>query len=174
MSDHQVITSYNDLIKQWFKRSKYESDIFTKFIFLYISFTAFLTRRNPERSDRWIIENLKEDEGARSLYLTLIRYNPELRATIQRLISELKEQPIENDTLSTTRRSYWSGTDGVIRDETDWENLVEYWYRVRNNLFHGRKRPKFDRDIVLVKYAYLTLAPLMENFIKHGLPREID
>jgi hypothetical protein len=61
-----------------------------------------------------------------------------------------------------------------MQDITDWENLVEYWYRVRNNLFHGRKAPEFRRDRDLVKYAYLTLAPLMENFIKHGLSWEFD
>lgn len=171
--DEQTFTSYNDLIIQWFERSKSERDIFTQFIFLYISFTAFLTRRNPERNDRWIIDNLKEDEGARSLYMTLIRYNPELRATIQRLISELIEQPIKNDTRKNDPN--WRGDiDGVIRGEKDWENLVEYWYRVRNNLFHGRKAPEFRRDIVLVTYAYQTLAPLLEKFIKHGLPKEFD
>ncbi len=142
--NEQTITSYDDLIKQWFERSKSESDIFTKFIFLYISFTAFLTRRNPERSDRWIINNLKEAEDARSLYISLIRNNPELRATLQKLVSELRRQPIENDTRRNDPN--WTGIDGVIRDETDWENLVEYWYRVRNNLFHGRKAPEFRRD----------------------------
>ncbi len=171
--DKQTITSYNDLIKQWFERSKSENDIFTKFIFLYISFTAFLTRRNPKRSDRWIIDNLKEEEETRSLYITLIRYNPELRAVIQNLISELRKQPIENDTRPNDT-NWRGGIDGVIRDETDWENLVEYWYRVRNNLFHGRKAPGFQRDRVLVELAYRPLAPLMEKFIKHGLPREFD
>ncbi len=61
-----------------------------------------------------------------------------------------------------------------MQDVTDWENLVEYWYRVRNNLSHGRKAPEFRRDRDLVKYAYLTLAPLMENFIKYGLSWEFD
>jgi hypothetical protein len=171
--DEQTITSYNNLIIQWFERSKSERDIFTKFIFLYISFTAFLTRKHPRMNDRETINNLKYDEDASSLYMLLIRYNPELQATIQKLVSELRKQPIQNDTRGNYR-NYWCGTDGVIQDETDWKNLVEYWYRVRNNLFHGRKAPEFQRDIVLVTYAYQTLAPLMEKFIKHGLPKEFD
>ncbi len=56
----QTIRSYDDLIKQWFERSNSESDIFTKFIFLYISFIAFLTRTYPGKSDRGTINSLKE------------------------------------------------------------------------------------------------------------------
>ncbi len=170
--DEQTITSYEDLIKQWFVRSKSESDIFTKFIFLYISFTAFLTQKHPRMNDREIINSLKHANDARSFYMSLIRNNPELRATLQSLISELRRQPIENDTRRNDRN--WEGIDGVIRNEADWENLVEFWYRVRNNLFHGRKAPEFRRDRDLVYYAYRTLAPLMEKFIKHDLPREFD
>ena len=165
--DKQTIMTYADLIKQWFERSNSENDIFTKFIFLYISFTAFLIQRNSEKSDRWIINNLKDAKDARSFYISLTRNDPELRATIQKLVSELRKQPIRNDTRPNDTN--WKGIDGVLQDETDWENLVEYWYRVRNNLFHGRKAPEFNRDRDLVTYAYRTLAPLMANFIKHDL-----
>ncbi len=170
--DEATITTYPDLIKQWFERSNSEKDVFTKFIFLYISFTAFLTQAHPGMADREIINSLKEANDARSFYMSLIRNDPMLRATIQKLVSELRNQPIENDTRINDRN--WTGIDGVIRDETDWENLVEYWYRVRNNLFHGRKAPEFIRDRNLVEFAYRTLAPLMANFIKHDLFWEFD
>lgn len=172
MQKQQVITSYDDLIKQWFKKSQFESDFFTKFIFLYISFTAFLAQKYPRMTDRETINNLKLDEDTRSLYMLLIRYNPELRATIQELVSKLRKQPIENDTRRNDHN--WRGTDGEVRDVTDWENIIEYWYRVRNNLFHGRKAPGFQRDRMLVKYAYLTLTPLMQHFIEDDLSWTID
>ncbi len=135
------------------------------FIFLYISFIAFLTYENSGKTDRDMIDSLKDTQEARSYYLSLIQNNAELRATIQNLVSKLRKQPIRNDTRRND--THWRGSDdGVIREETDWENLVEYWYRVRNNLFHGHKEPEFERDKELVGYAYQTLAPLMENFIK--------
>jgi hypothetical protein len=165
--DRRTINSYADLIKQWFERSNSESDIFTKFIFLYISFIAFLTQEYSEKSARRVINSLKHAQDAKSFYISLIQNNSELRATINSLISELRKQPIRNDTRPND--SHWKGSDGVMQDETDWENLVEFWYRVRNNLFHGRKAPEFKRDRDLVTYAYRTLAPLMENFIKHNL-----
>ncbi len=171
--DRRAIRNYPDLIKQWFERSKSESDVFTKYIFLYISFIAFLTQENPGKRDRGMIESLKDAQDAKSYYLSLVRNNVELRATTQNLVSDLRKQPIRNDTRRNDTN--WRGNeDGVIQDETDWENLVEYWYRVRNNLFHGRKEPEFTRDQDLVTYAYWTLAPLMANFIKHNLFWEFD
>jgi hypothetical protein len=159
--------NYADLIIQWYERSQSESDVFTQFIFLYISFIAFLTQENSGKTDRGIINSLKDAQDAKLFYISLIQNNAELRTTTKSLISELKKQPIKNDTRPND--THWEGIDGVIQDETVWENLVEYWYRVRNNLFHGRKAPGFQRDRDLVKYAYLTLTPLMENFIKHDL-----
>ena len=170
--DKQTVMTYADLIIQWFERSNSESDIFTKFIFLYISFIAFLTQVNSGKKDRGIIESLKHAKDARSYYTALIQTNSELRATLQNLVLELRKQPISNDTRPND--THWKGIDGVMQDETDWENLVEYWYRVRNNLFHGRKAPGFERDRNLVTYAYWTLTPLMENFIKHNLFWEFD
>ena len=31
---------------------------------------------------------------------------------------------------------------GVIHSLSDWENMVEFWYSIRNNLFHGAKNPE--------------------------------
>ena len=44
----------------------------------------------------------------------------------------------------------------------DWENMIEFWYIVRNNLFHGAKNIVEERDQFLVQYGYLTLRELME------------
>jgi hypothetical protein len=116
--------AYRDLIGQWFSRSKSETDIFTRFIFLYISFIAFLTQEQVEsgRSDRNIIDSLKNSEDAKNYYMYLIQNNSELRATTQRLISELGEHPIIN--VTRFNRPYWKDRDGVIQDETDWEKFV--------------------------------------------------
>jgi hypothetical protein len=170
--DNQTIRTYSDLIKQWFERSEFESDIFTKFIFLYISFIAYLTQVTSGEYDRGTIRNLKGANGTRSFYISLIQNNAELRATIQDLITYLRKRPIRNDTMPNDTN--WKVIDGELRGETDWENLVEYWYRVRNNLFHGHKAPDIIRDKELVNYAYLTLTPLMEHFIENDLPLTFD
>ena len=51
---------------------------------------------------------------------------------------------------------------GCIRDDKDWENMVEFIYVVRNNLFHGGKDPEDERDQYFVEHAYKLLRPLVE------------
>jgi hypothetical protein len=127
--------------------------------------------RNTQ-NDRDIINKLKRAGDAKRYYLNLILNDANLRITINELISELRRRPIPNATRLNDNN--WIGRDGVIQDENDWENLVEYWYRVRNNLLYGHKAPGLERDRRLVTYAYQTLTPLMEYFIKHSLLWEFD
>lgn len=159
--------TYHELINQWFNRAITEDDYFTKYIFLYIAFTAFLTQRWGGVSDRDKINRVKEDVDAKEYYLRLIEEKEDLHDVLLRLVRELRRRPVRN--ITRPNDTNWQGRDGVLRDKRDWENLVEFWYRVRNNLFHGHKAPEFARDRRLVEYAYSTLMPFMRNFIDHFL-----
>lgn len=44
--------------------------------------------------------------------------------------------------------------------------MVEFWYTVRNNLFHGGKNPQFQRDKLLVENSYKTLSPFVDILIE--------
>lgn len=55
---------------------------------------------------------------------------------------------------------------GIIHDMEDWENMVEFWHSIRNNLFHGGKDNQDKRDRLLVKNGYKTLKPLMAILLK--------
>lgn len=165
-----MIPTYDDLILNWYARSDAEEEIFTKFIFLYIAFIAFLTINKPFLSDRGKINELKNSIEAKKFYLELKDRNQMLQETLIDLTKELKKEPIKNVTRYDD--PHWRGPDGKLIDENDWENLVEYWYRVRNNLFHGHKTPIYERDKRLVTFAYITLHPLMKNFVDHSLSWE--
>lgn len=159
---------YNDLIRQWFSRAEDEKDYFTKFIFLYISFTAFVTNYytgGRKLDDRDIIQEVKNDITVRDLYLRLLRENTALAETLRAAIQELLREPIQDTTRSSNNKTW----DGQIRDEMDWRNIIEFWYRVRNNLFHGHKAPEFGRDQLLVKFVFDLMYPLMKHFIDHNL-----
>lgn len=164
--------TYKDLINQWFNRAIAEDDPFTKYIFLYISFIAFLSQKWGRTTDRRRINRLKENTEAKDYYLGLAGERGELRNSLSNLVAELREQSIENSTR--VNDTNWVGEDGVLNGIEDWENLVEFWYRVRNNLFHGHKAPDFKRDRKLVNFAYQTLQPFMRNFIDHDLFWEFD
>src|SRR4030042_6706714 len=152
--------TYKQLIKQWFNRAKKEKDFFTKYIFLYIAFIAFLSQQRVRRtSDREKINEVKRDCEAREYYLRLVGGRSDLRNNLLKLKKELERQPIANVTRDSDNN--WRGSDGVLNGVEDWENLVEFWYRVRNNLFHGHKAPEFKRDRVLVTFACSTLLPFM-------------
>ncbi len=161
--------TYYDLIIQWFKRSEQEKDYFTKFIFLYISFIAFISQRYGEMSDRNKINSLKAELEAKYFYIRLIEKDNKLKDILVKLIAELNKQPIVNSTNRSDK--YWNGR---LTSEENWNGLVEFWYRVRNNLFHGHKAPEFKRDQRLVRFAYKTLFPFMKNFIDRKLAWEFD
>ncbi len=58
-------------------------------------------------------------------------------------------------------------SEGRVHSLENWPNMVEYWYSVRNNLFHGGKNPNIGRDVFLVERAFATLRALVENeFLK--------
>ena len=52
-----------------------------------------------------------------------------------------------------------------MQSESDFKNLVEFWYSIRNNLFHGEKNPSLERDREIVKLGFLTLSFFVENVL---------
>lgn len=64
------------------------------------------------------------------------------------------------------RETHVCEEQGKIRDLEDWENMVEFWHSIRNNLFHGSKEPNDERDQLLVENGYKTLRALVEVFIE--------
>jgi hypothetical protein len=55
---------------------------------------------------------------------------------------------------------------GIVRSLKDWGNMVEFWYAIRNNLFHAGKDPSVLRDQFLVEHAFKTLNVFMEWQLK--------
>jgi hypothetical protein len=45
--------------------------------------------------------------------------------------------------------------------------MIEFWYGVRNNLFHGGKNPDVKRDYFLVEHAFKTLSKFMDFKVRH-------
>ncbi|HEX2792143.1 MAG TPA: hypothetical protein VHO23_00250, partial [Candidatus Paceibacterota bacterium] len=61
---------------------------------------------------------------------------------------------------------------GKIRNLEDWENMVEFWHSIRNNLFHGSKNPQDERDQLLIGNGYKTLNPLVELFLARPIENQ--
>ena len=172
---------FTTLIINWHKRKVVQGDYFAKFIFEYLAFIAYLKRvRHLDGRDREIIQQFKRDTKVKSVYGSIMSDSPALQRTLRRLVEELNEEKLVNVNAPSEMYRYWNNSNpyphnrtdnpnpyplGVINDENDWCNLIEFWYTVRNNLFHGDKDPGSGRDILIAEYAYKTIRPLVAYFI---------
>ncbi len=179
-----MIIPYSQLINSWHLKAS-DEDYFSKFVFEYMAFNAFLMKIKyvDSRSDRHAIQRLKRDENVKSDYLNLmLNISGPTRSWVI-IQKELNRAPLGNtsrrgegvEELAWWNCSYDANNQkkeednkkpiGVLHDHHDWENMVEFWYAIRNNLFHGTKDPQNARDQLLVEHGYKTLRTLMDMFI---------
>lgn len=175
--------SYYPLIEAWHEKAS-EGDTFSRFVFQYLAFIAHIKNNLffDTRSDRMAIQRLKQDHRIGNTYLEAVVNDEDLGRYWSEIITELADKPLHN---STTDPDYpeidkwWNCTEdqvnrdgdesaGRVHSLEDWPNMVEYWYSVRNNLFHGGKNPNVGRDAFLVEHAFQTLRPLVELELKKG------
>lgn len=177
---------YDTLIKNWHTKASNE-DYFSKFVFEYLAFIAFLKKKKytNTRQDREAIQKLKREDDDRQNYLAIVNENSRVKKAWNNIIEELNRARLGNvsrNGIGVKEISWWncshnhfdSKTDeeeqktmGVIHGLDDWENMIEFWYSIRNNLFHGGKDPQDERDQILIKNGYETLQPLVEMFLKN-------
>ncbi len=146
-----------NLVKIWYKKAKFEQDPFSKFVFLWICFNAWLDYKSGEFLDsemiKWLIgqtsstsdlvlnyEMAKKTEPFKGNLKTLVNLSPVYDPRGRR-------SPIE------------------IKDENDFENIVKVIYRVRCNLFHGGKEADNSRDRKLVEVSKRILEKWIGNLI---------
>jgi len=172
---------YDQLIKNWHAKAL-EEDYFSKFVFEYLAFIAILKKKKftNASTDRSAIQQLKRDNSTNHLYTQSIQDRQELKQAWEGIKMELDAIPLANETgpgeeFELTK--WWNCSSdspnhpqgerssrqrGTIHSLDDWENMVEIWYSIRNNLFHGAKDPNDGRDQLLVENGYKTLHSLIE------------
>lgn len=174
------------MIRNWHTKAT-EQDYFSKFVFEYLAFIAYIKTQkyhsfDPRKSvtDREAIQKLKKEDDIKNSYLSLIQNSKELKNTWQELKDELDKSPLGNvsrNPEAVEEIRWWNCSHkkleektaeekarkcGVLNSLGDWENMVEFWYSIRNNLFHGGKDPEAERDQLVVKNGYITLSALVE------------
>lgn len=179
--------SYEQLIRNWHAKAS-EEDYFAKFVFEYLAFIAYLKTQkySSDDKDRVAIQKLKQDTTVKNMYLNKMNLGGDLKSDwehIQRTLNEIRLGDASRDLNDTREIDWWNCSHehqnqksmeeqaqlrGVIHSLQDWGNMVEFWYSIRNNLFHGAKNPENERDQFAVKYAYKTLRPLMEIFLERN------
>lgn len=174
------LANYDDLIMGWHRKAL-GGDYFSRYVFEYLAFTAYLRSRVAldTNSDRGAIQKLKRDRALKGKFLDRIKEDDVLQRNWAAVIDELKQQPLHNSSRDYDYPeidAWWNTTGdridnnskrrkGVIHSLNDWQNMVEFWYATRNNLFHGGKDPNIKRDLFLVKHAYKTLSVFMTTVL---------
>lgn len=133
------------LIEVWWKKGTDETDKFSRFVFFWICFNAWLDYRSYGDRDRDMIEWLKGSKSDSS----------DLKQRYHMLQSAKKLQPYLQSLVPLPPVYDPRKPDKKIRikDENDFPNIVEAIYQIRCNLFHGRKEAHEPRDQKLVQIA---------------------
>lgn len=181
------VEKYYSLIKNWHSKAS-EEDYFARFMFEYMAFIAFLTtqwkteeeisilKQNHGRiTDRDYIQALKQDGHFYDFWVDLTLRSTKDKAlvkTLKDLTTFLKQEPLRSDErwwnfdgFDINQRPQTRKRSGILNSVGDFSNLVEFWYSVRNNLFHGGKNPSLNRDKELVRFAFLTLHFFVEKVL---------
>lgn len=124
MSDQQI----KNLITTWRGKALSESDKFSKFLFLWICFNAWLAYESGEDYDRNMIDWLKKQNRQSSDLVACF----ELCKTKSTFVDSLKFFQ-DNSPIKDSRGKKFV----IVKDVNDFENIVEAIYMIRCNLFHG-------------------------------------
>jgi hypothetical protein len=177
------MTDFKEQIKSWHYKA-WEEDYFSKYMFEYLAFIAYLQKEKyqDEWSDRCIIQKLKQDYDIKIQYIDIVNNNLACKASREKVIEELNRIPLWNVSRSSEAKEigYRNCSHNKVEEKTnedkikstgeihgldDWENMVEFRYSIRNNLFHWWKSADNDRDKLVVKHGYKTLRSLVGLFI---------
>ncbi len=180
----EELENYPNLIRSWHKKAGRGSDYFSRFVFEYLAFIAYLkvfSIRQP-RTDREAVQLLKQNISMKEAYYRKIQQSRSLRENWDAIMRELRKFPIHNSSrdydnpeldrwwncseLNIPQNSNNSQEMGIVFNLDDWPNMIEFWYAVRNNLFHGGKNPNIARDLFCVEKSFRTMRELVSIFLK--------
>jgi len=155
MTEEQI----KNLIKIWYQRSNLElNNPFSKFLFLWICFNAWIAHRSEKRRDLEMIEWLiGQNESNSDLIL-----NYENAKNTKSFVNNLKSFAM----LSPISDSRGINNPIIIKDENDRENIIRGIYKIRCNLFHGGKSDE-SRDSKLVTVSCRILEKWIGNLISN-------
>jgi hypothetical protein len=146
-----------NLVKVWYEKAKHETDEFSKFVFLWFCFNAWLAYRTEEDRDRDMLEILKARDP-KTGDITAVYDNGFASQWFKDRITELQSLcPIYDP-----RNKY---DPVIIGSMTDFPNICEAIYRIRCTLFHGGKSPDETRDRKLVIAAGNILGKWVGNLV---------
>lgn len=143
---------YEKRAQEWFNRAlKEEKDDFVKFILFFISLEVSVKLKNYSS-----IRAIKQDERIKQFFFSNVD-----RSNLLFLKLKLDNKPLENMKPNGDRS--WNGK---LSAEEDFDGIIEFFIRARNNLFHGDKGLDDKRDRFIVTQGNIFLPPLVKGIIE--------
>jgi|GEM_PF-3292942 len=144
--DEQIL----DRVSNWLKRdedlcaphTETKKDPFIHFFVCYQCFDALLTNASNGSADYEKKEWLKSGNNCFRAAFEAVKEEG------QNDLKSLKELPPVHD-----MRPGHENTNITLADSFDFENVADFIYQIRCNLFHGSKNPSDGRDEKLVTHA---------------------
>lgn len=137
---------------QWYERSRPRAE--EQYMQLYIAYNIWYRRVTQSSFDREAIARLKRRYGIWHSYM-----NGEVMQTLRPVMMDIAT--LTQDYALAPNKN-WSG---VIEDDEDWPNLIEFWYTIRCSLFHGSTAMPTDVWQRAVTLAYQSLSIFMQEII---------
>jgi len=143
------MTIYNERAQKWYERSLEEDDEFVKFVLMYIALEVIT------KSKSLSIHEISQVQLIRTKFYRNIalKYLEELK-------NKLEKNPLQN--LKPRKGDNWSGK---LKNIDDFDGIIKFIIRARNNLFHGDKGLDEKRDEFIVKEGNRILEPLLISII---------
>jgi len=139
---------YEKRAQEWVDRAlKEEKDDFVKFILFFISFEVYVKLKNYRT-----IREIKGDDVVKEFFFSTVDKDKLLL-----LKQKLDNKPIEN--MKPNGDHSWGG---ILKTEEDFDGIIEFIIRARNNLFHGDKGLDDERDKFIVTQGNFVLQYLVK------------
>ena len=151
--------------EEWLKRAErgeYERvDDADRFISLWIAFNGWMKGKFGERKrDTMLLNELKQLPEFNNSFNHLRKANPDFRKNLKKLA---------NYSVGNMQRP----ENGELKYDGKLDSLIEILYRVRCNLFHGRKEINGNaKDKELVSLSLKILLPLFKTYLSMNKPKE--
>ena len=144
---------YDRFIKEWIKRAERNKEIVDdgdRFISLWIAFNGWMKAKYGESTtDAELIKQVKQSHNFKLIFV-------KLQYEIKQYLDELEEWEIVD----------MRGISSKLKYAGSFESLIDVLYRIRCNLFHGRKNVSDDyKDKILIKMAYNILLPIFKEYL---------
>ena len=139
---------YEMRAQEWFNRALTEEKYdFVKFILFFISFEVYAKLKNYST-----IRKIKRDDVVKEYFFSTVD-----KDRLLLLKQKLDNKPIEN--MKPNGDHSWGG---IFKSEEDFDGIVEFIIRARNNLFHGDKGLDDERDKFIVRQGNFVLQYLVK------------